>query len=182
MGKVKKTPEQLALERQEKINETLNSFQVQLVKLNKQKFGLLGKMNEARKLGLKAQEQQARGLLRNCLAQEKRVLGMQMQMELAIQSRDLSNLQQAFLTCVGTMADEIENNVTQKDVKKNKKKYLKSLFKVQQQNERMDDFLAEGDYAMAISTNTNDNASFDEEIDGMLQNLEGSGEQYKNRL
>ena len=63
--KVKKTPEQIAAERQQKINDTLNSFQIQLVKLGKQKSYLLGKLSEAKRNGLKAQEQEARGLLRN---------------------------------------------------------------------------------------------------------------------
>lgn len=179
--KVKKTPEQLAAERQQKINNTLNSFQIQLVKLGKQKSYLLGKMSEARRNGLKAQEQQARGLLRNCLAHEKRVLGMQMQLDLAVQSRDLSNLQQAFLECVGTMADEIDGNVTKSTVKKSKKKYVKSLFNLGKQNERMDDFLQEGDYAMAISSGTNDSTEFDEEIDGMLENLDAGASRYGNR-
>ncbi len=179
--KVKKTPEQIAAERQQKINDTLNSFQIQLVKLGKQKSYLLGKLSEAKRNGLKAQEQQARGLLRNCLAHEKRVLGMQMQLDLAVQSRDLSNLQQAFLECVGTMADEIDGNVTKSDVKKNKKKYVKSLFNLGKQNERMDDFLQEGDYAMAISSNTNDSTEFDEEIDGMLENLDTGANRYGSR-
>ena len=142
----------------------------------------VAKLNEAKNLGLKVQEQQARGLLRNCLSQEKRVLGMQMQLELAVQSRDLSNLQQAFLTCVGNMADEIESNVTVKNVKKNKKKYIKSLFRVKEQNERMDEFLQEGDYAMAISTNSNESVEFDEEIDDMLENLELDKDKYKNKF
>ena len=179
--KVKKTPEQIAAERQQKINDTLNSFQIQLVKLGKQKSYLLGKLSEAKRNGLKAQEQQARGLLRNCLAHEKRVLGMQMQLDLAVQSRDLSNLQQAFLECVGTMADEIDGNVTKSDVKKNKKKDVKSLFNLGKQNERMDDFLQEGDYAMAISSNTNDSTEFDEEIDGMLENLDTGANRYGSR-
>ena len=179
--KVKKTSEQIAAERQQKINDTLNAFQIQLVKLGKQKSYLLGKMNEARRNGLKTQEQQARGLLRNCLAHEKRVLGMQMQLDLAVQSRDLSNLQQSFLECVGTMADEIDGNVTKSDVKKSKKKYVKSLFNLSKQNERMDDFLQEGDYAMAISSNSNDSTEFDEEIDRMMELSGAEATKYGNR-
>lgn len=182
MKKEKKTREQIAAERQQKLNDTLNNFQIQLVKLGKQKSYLLAKLSEAKRNGLKAQEQQARGLLRNCLAHEKRVLGMQMQLDLAVQSRDLSNLQQSFLECVGTMADEIDGNVTKSTIKKSKKKYVKSLFNLNKQNERMDDFLQEGDYAMAISSNADDSTEFDEEIDGMLENYDAGENKYKSRF
>ena len=107
---------------------------------------------------------------------------MQMQLDLAVQSRDLSNLQQSFLECVGTMADEIDGNVTKSTIKKSKKKYVKSLFNLNKQNERMDDFLQEGDYAMAISSNADDSTEFDEEIDGMLENYDAGENKYKSRF
>ena len=54
MKKEKKTREQIAAERQQKINDTLNNFQIQLVKLGKQKSYLLAKLSEAKRNGLKA--------------------------------------------------------------------------------------------------------------------------------
>ena len=46
----------------------------------------------------------------------------------------------------------------------------------------MDDFLQEGDYAMAISSNADDSTEFDEEIDGMLENYDAGENKYKSRF
>ena len=173
---MKKTQEEISKERQEKINATLDSFNVQLKQLAKQKVTLLSKLADARRLGLAKQEQQARALLGNCLAQEKRVLGMQMQMELAVQQRDLSNLEQSFLDVVSDMSNEISSNVTKSKIKKSKKKYLKSIYNASQQNDRMDEMLRMGDVALTAEADMGKFNEFDDEIDKMLEEVEGQGQ------
>ncbi len=168
------TKEEQAKARQKKINDTLKGFDLQLIQLGKKKQSLLDKVLEAKRLGLKQQEQQARGLLGNCLAQEKRVLGMQMQLELAVESRDLSNLEQSFIECVNDMSVEISSNVTKFGAKKAKKNYMKTLYKINEQNTRMDDLLDAGDYAIVANTSSGQFSKFDDEIDSLVEEAEFS--------
>lgn len=183
MRKPKLTKAEIEAQRQEKIDKTLAEFTVQLRKLNITKQNLVGKVVECRKRGLKQEEQKAKMLLGKCLSQEHRVLSMQMQAELFIQDRDLSNLAQSFLECLDGIADEVEDNVSKSTAKKAKKNYLKTLFNLNRQNERIDDVLDSADFAMEADAATGKYEKFDEEIDSLIseEELKGYSDPFKTR-
>ena len=166
------TPEELEAARQEKIDKVLSNFSIQLKKLDNNKRFLTGKVVEAKRLGLKQEEQKARMLLGKCLGQIHRTLGMQMSLELMVQDRDLSNLQEAFLNCLDGISDEIEGNVSKATAKKAKKKYLKAIYNVNQQNNRIDDVLETGDFAMNAQAEGGVYDKFDDEINSLVSEEE----------
>lgn len=168
-------PKLTEAERQEKIDKVLTNFSVQLRKLDKTKQFLVGKVVEAKKLNLKNEEQKARNLLGNCLGQIHRTLGMQMQLELFIQERDLSNLSQSFLECLGSIADEVENNVSKSTAKKAKKRYMKTMYNLSEQKGRIDDILDDGDRAMQYDADSGKYEKFEDEIDSLVTEEEQRG-------
>ena len=104
-GKNKKmSKEEAAAQREKRINETADKLHAQVITIGKQKQVLIGKVVEAKRKGLPVQEKQARGLLKKCLAAEKRTSGMLMTLELAVQSRDLADLNRQFIECIGDLS------------------------------------------------------------------------------
>ena len=87
-----KSAEQIEQEREERIERVSTQIRTQLISMNKKKDSLVFQVVEAKRRGLPAQEKQARGLLSRCLASIKRIDGMLMTIELAVQSRDLAKL------------------------------------------------------------------------------------------
>ena len=181
--KPKKTPEMLRKEAEAKIAETSNKLRVQIALLEKKKETLLRKMAEARQKGLKQQEAQARTLLQQTMKALQRQNGMFLQLELAVESRDLVRLNAEFYDCIGNLADDILSTGVANNESKTKRvneKYQKAIFETNNQKERMDKFLAEGDAAAAIGMEGSSYTEFDEEIDAMLDNMQYASAGYVN--
>ena len=175
--KQKKSPEELQSEREERIAATANSLRAQLITMESQKKTLLNKVVEARKLGLKPQEEQARGILRRCMAISKQAQGMLMTLELAVQSRDLATLNRQFMECIGVLSDDITQSSAKTDVKKTKEKYIKAMYNSDKQSKQIDEMLEIGDYAAAVNIGGEQYGEFDSEIDNMVSMLEGGESQ-----
>jgi hypothetical protein len=181
--KPKKSPEELRKEAEAKIAETSNKMRVQIALLEKKKETLLRKMAEARQKGLKQQEAQARTLLQQTMKSLQRQNGMFLQLELAIESRDLVRMNAEFYDCIGNLADDILNTSVENKESKTKRvneKYKRAIFESNNQKEQMDRFLAEGDAASAIGMEGSTYAEFDEEIDAMLDDMQFSTADYVN--
>ena len=169
----KKSPEELKREREKKIAETIGALKLQIVQLNKKKDIAFAKVYDARQKGLKEQEEQARGLLKQTMAASKRAEGMLMTLELAKESRDLAELNMNFLTSIGDLSEDILAAGKKTSAAKTKKignKYAKAVFEAGKQKERIDDMLSVGDYASAASMGSDSYSEFDDEIDSMLDN------------
>ena len=181
-----KSKEEMEREREERIKATSDRIKVQLITMNNKKDALLSNILSARQKGLKAQEQQARGVLARYLASIKRSEGMLFTLELAVQTRDLAKLNYEFLQCIGDLSDDISQSTQKFNAKKTEEKYTKALYNSSKQLDEIDKFLEIGDYAAAVSADTNSYSEFNEEIDMLIENAENaamSGTQAaKNKL
>lgn len=181
-----KSKEELEREREKRIKATSDKIKVQLITLNNKKGELIANILSARKKGFKSQEQQARGVLARYLASIKRAEGMLLTLELAVQTRDLAKLNYDFLQCIGDLSDDIRKSTKKFDTKKTEEKYTKALYNSSKQLDEIDKFLEIGDYAAAVSADTNSYSEFNEEIDTLIENAENaatSGTQAtKNKL
>ena len=148
--KQKKSPEELAKEREERLASTADKLRAQMITMDAQKNKLFKTMLDARRQGLKPQEEQARGLMRRCLATQKQVSGMLMTLELAVQSRDIAVLGRQFMECIGAISEDITVSEEKTNVKKTQQKYLKAMYSSGKQAEKIDEFIAMGDYASAV--------------------------------
>lgn len=173
--KNKKSPEELKRESDERIASTAKSLRAQILSMDAQKDALLGKVLEARKLGLKPQEEQARALMRRCLAVSKQAQGMLMTLELAVQSRDIAAISRQFMDCIGALSEDISRDNEKTNVKKTKEKYMRALYASQKQSEKVDEMLSIGDYASAVSITGDQAGQFDSEIDALVNLAEGTG-------
>lgn len=172
--KNKKSPEELKKEREAKIASTSNALRLQIVTLEKKKDIFLRKVMEAKQKGLKEQEQQARSLLKQTMAAIKRENGMLMTLELAVESRDLAQLNSNFLDSIGVLSDDILGAGTINSSSKNKRignKFLRAVFESNKQKDRIDEMLAVGEYASVIGE-SDQHTEFDDEIDTMLEGME----------
>lgn len=184
--KVVKSEQEIEREREERIKATSDRIKVQLITMNNKKDALLSNILSARQKGLKAQEQQARGVLARYLASIKRSEGMLLTLELAVQTRDLAKLNYDFLQCIGDLSEDISQSTQKFNAKKTEEKYTKALYNSSKQLDEIDTFLEMGDYAAAVSADTNSYSEFNEEIDTLIENAENaamSGTQAaKNKL
>ena len=184
--KVVKSEQEIEREREERIKATSDKIKVQLITLNNKKGELIANILSARKKGFKSQEQQARGVLARYLASIKRSEGMLFTLELAVQTRDLAKLNYEFLQCIGDLSDDISQSTQKFNAKKIEEKYTKALYNSSKQLDEIDKFLEIGDYAAAVSADTNSYSEFNEEIDMLIENAENaamSGTQAaKNKL
>lgn len=177
--KEKKSPEELKKEREEKIANTSKSLRLQIIALDKKKDVAFNKLCEAKSKGLGEQEKQARGLLKQVMAASKRANGMLMTLELAIETRDLAELNLNFLDSISALSDDIISSGKQTNESRTKKaedKYLKAMFVANQQKENIDNMLSVGDYASVTASDTDSFTEFDTEIDEMLQSATLRGE------
>ena len=170
--KNKKTPEELRAERENKIKEVQKGLKLQIVQLNKKKDNAFAKVVEARNKGLSSQEKQARGLLKQAMAAGKRAEGMLMTLELAMESRDLAELNTEFLKGISVLSDDIVSaSKGSANVKQVEEKYKKAMFKMEKQKENIDEMIAVGEYSSAVSVNEDEYTEFDDEIDSMLDDV-----------
>lgn len=170
--KNKKTPEELRAERENKIKEVQKGLKLQIVQLNKKKDNAFAKVVEARNKGLSSQEKQARGLLKQAMAAGKRAEGMLMTLELAMESRDLAELNTEFLKGISVLSDDIVSaSKGSANVKQVEEKYKKAMFKMEKQKENIDEMIAVGEYSSAVAVNEDEYTEFDDEIDSMLDDV-----------
>jgi len=170
--KNKKTPEELRAERENKIKEVQKGLKLQIVQLNKKKGNAFAKVVEARNKGLSSQEKQARGLLKQAMAAGKRAEGMLMTLELAMESRDLAELNTEFLKGISVLSDDIVSaSKGSANVKQVEEKYKKAMFKMEKQKENIDEMIAVGEYSSAVAVNEDEYTEFDDEIDSMLDDV-----------
>ena len=176
-GKPKKSPEELKKEREEKIASTSNALKMQLVTLERKKEAVLKKVVEAKQKGLPEQEKQARGLLKQTMASIKREQGMLMTLELAVESRDLAQLNLNFLDSIGNLSEDIISSSQKTSEAKARKvgdKYLRAVYEAGQQKERIDNMLSMGEFSTVVSDEIDQYSEFDAEIDGMVESAETS--------
>lgn len=171
----KKTPEEIQKEREAKIANTSNSLKLQIRNLEKKKDVLLKKVVEAKQKNLKEQEAQARSLLKQTMAAIKRENGMLMTLELAIESRDLAQLNTNFLESIGTLSDDILSTGNVNSESRTTRigdKFLRAVYESNKQKERIDDMLAVGEYANVVNSESDQYTEFDDEIDNLVENAE----------
>lgn len=175
--KTKKSPEELKKERDAKITSTSNKLKQQLLLLEKKKSTALAKIVEAKNKGLKEQEAMARNHLKQVLASIKRESGMLMSLELAVEARDLAELNTNFMESIGNLSDEIISSSKSTSKSKTKKignKFIEASFHANQQKERIDEMLEIGEYANAIGQGSNEYTEYDDEIDSLVNDAEMS--------
>jgi hypothetical protein len=167
-GKQKLSKEELAAQRENRMNNVADKLNLQIAQMTKKQDTLLAKLLDARKMGLKPQEDQARALLARCLSGKKRAEGMLMTLELARESRDLAELNYQFLDCIGELSDELSSSVKKTNAKKTEKKYTKALYKASEQTRQLDEMLDAGNYDATASMDFGSLSEFDDEIDGLV--------------
>ena len=167
--KKKMTEAELAREREERIASVAKNLKMQIMAMENKKNELFSKVLEARQKGLKAQEEQARGLMRKCMATQRQANGMLMTLELAVQSRDLAELNKQFLECIGTLSQDTAVSAKKTNIKKTEKQYLKAMYAAGQQTKDIDRMLELGQYASIATADSDSFTEFDTEIDGMLE-------------
>ena len=170
-----------AEQREKRISETSEKLRAQILTIGRQKQVLVSKVVEAKRKGLTVQEKQARGLLGRCLAAEKRTNGMLMTLELAVQSRDLADLNRQFIEAIGDLSSEIDFSSDKTDVKGAEKKYLHAVYSAQKKTKELDEMLEVGDYAAAVEAEGSFEG-FDEEIDSLITDAELASGGYKTKF
>ena len=169
MKKPKLTEAELARQREERIQATAQRLKMIILKMEKQKNEFFAKVLEAHEKGLPAQEEQARGLMRKCMATYQQASGMLMTLELAVQSRDLAELNRQFVECIGSLSQDMVVNTKKTNIKKTEKQYLEALYRAGQQTQQLDQMLELGQYAQIATADSDKFTEFDDEIDAMLQ-------------
>lgn len=170
----KKKKKETEEERSRRIALTAEKLRTQISTFGNQKNVLLSKVVEARRKGLPAQEEQARALLKRSMAAEKRANAMLMTLELAVQSRDLAELNKQFLEAIGSLSTDITAAASKTDTKRAEKEYMKAMYASSKQTAALDEMLAAGNYSGVISEGTENYSEFDEEIEAMVKNAESS--------
>lgn len=170
----KKKKKETEEERERRIALTAEKLRTQITAIGNQKNVLLSKVMEARRKGLPAQEEQARNLLKRSMAAEKRANAMLMTLELAVQSRDLAELNKQFLEAIGSLSADITSAASKTDTKRAEKEYMKAMYASSKQTAALDEMLAVGDYGAVLSENADSFSEFDAEIDAMVKNAESS--------
>lgn len=181
--KPKKSEEELKKEREEKIASTSKALHIQIVSLEKKKENILNKVVEARRKGLKEQEAQAKGLLKQTMVAIKREEGMLMTLELAVESRDLAQLNMNFLESISALSDDIISSgdkMSKSETKKVEDKYLHAVHSANEQKERIDDMLAIGQYAGVVEEGIDKYTEYDEEIENMIEEASTSNALYSS--
>ena len=177
--KNKKTKEEIQKEREETVAKTSTALKLQIATLNKKKEVVLKKVVEAKQKGLKEQENQARNLLKQTLAAMKREEGMLMTLELAIESRDLAQLNMNFLNSIGTLSEDIISSGKQTSAGKAKKigdKYLRAVYESNKQKDRIKKAYMSG--VVELNDFEEDLKVINEKLDNLNKELE---EKNKNK-
>lgn len=167
--KEKKSKAELDSEREARLDATEKKMQLGIMKLEKTRDTFFNGMMEARKKGLKVQEQQYRANLSRCLAQIKMQQGSLMTLQLARQSKDLVEAQKDFIECLGLISQDIDVNSKKTNIKQAEDQYLKAKFAVQKQSEDIDQLLELDKYSDVASQDIGKYGEFDQQIDEMIE-------------
>lgn len=178
----KKKKKETEEERNSRIALTAEKLRTQIDAIGKQKNVLLSKVMEARRKGLSVQEEQARTLLKRSMAAEKRANAMLMTIELAVQSRDLAELNKQFLEAIGSLSTDITTAATKTDTKRAEKEYMKAMYASSRQTAALDEMLEVGNYSAVLSEGADSFSEFDDEIDSMIKDAESSPVYRKTTL
>ncbi|MCD8201455.1 MAG: hypothetical protein LUD47_05260 [Clostridia bacterium] len=169
MAKNKKSPQELEEERSARLQTTLDNMNTQLIKLDKIKKTYASKAAEAEARGLETQKQQARSLLKKTMQQEKQIYGMVMSIELAVQTKELSSISEAFLQCMDDISADLSTNTGKVNVKKVQNQFMKAGYAQKQQEERLNQMLDTGDYALLGEMGADEATEFDDDVDAMIR-------------
>lgn len=112
---VAKSKEELDLERIEKIKAAIEDLKGHRVLLEDKKAALFAKLMESKKRGLPEPENQAREELVNCLSSLDCLNSMLMTLEIALLSRDLTEVRNKYLHTVGVLLDDIYGATRKED-------------------------------------------------------------------
>lgn len=155
--------------RQQRFQDVMNRLQVQDITIEKQKQELIKKVKLAQADGLSIQVEKGKKLLANCIATEKRIKGMIMDLEYSIQYRELSELTRSFLTCMKDIGKDICKDVALTDTKA-EKEYEKAMYALEEQTKVLDSILETADVSMSerLSDQTY-SAEVEEEINKLLE-------------
>ncbi len=181
--KPKLSPEELKKQREENIKNTANQLRMQIVTLEKKKDTVLKKVVEARQKGLPEQEKQAKGLMKQTLAAIKREQGMLMTLELAIESRDLAQLNMNFLESIGTLSEDIissSNQTSESRARRIGDRYMRAVYEANQQKDRIDNMLELGEFSSVVGEDLDKYTEFDDEIEGMVESATRSSGSMEN--
>ncbi|MCD8205616.1 MAG: hypothetical protein LUD29_03275 [Clostridia bacterium] len=169
MAKNKKSPLELEEERSARIQITLDNMNKQLIKLDKIKKTYASKAAEAEAKGLETQKQQARSLLKKTLQQEKQINGMVMSIELAVQTKELTSISEAFLQCMDDISADLSTSTGKVNVKKVQNQFMRAGYAQKQQEEKLNQMLDTGDFALLGEMGTEEVSEFDDDIDAMIK-------------
>ena len=181
--KPKLSPEEQKKQREENIKNTANQLRMQIVTLEKKKDTVLKKVVEARQKGLPEQEKQAKGLMKQTLAAIKREQGMLMTLELAIESRDLAQLNMNFLESIGTLSEDIissSNQTSESRARRIGDRYMRAVYEANQQKDRIDNMLELGEFSSVVGEDLDKYTEFDDEIEGMVESATRSSGSMEN--
>ena len=175
MCRKKKTQEnelEFTAQREATIEEVIKKLRIQGLTMENKKNELFKKLMEARQKGFKSQEEQARGLMRRCMAMQRQASGMLMTLELAVQARDVTLIIGQFLECIGAISQDIIDATNKADFKTTQKKYLKAMYAFKTQSAKLDELLALGEYAGNVAEDSELFSEFNHEIDLMIKQAE----------
>ena len=165
--RVKKTEEELRKERKEKAEEVISRIKMELLKIAKKKATAYSYLVDARNKGLN--EGQARQHLRNCIRSEKKYEQTLMDLQIALETLELNEINNAFLSCINDISLSINSPKQNKlNTKKVKKNYMDAMYRNELAKEATDDMLSaiENDGYDAISGDSF--SEYDDIIDDML--------------
>ena len=155
--------------RQQRFQDLMNRLRIQDITIEKQKQELISRVKAAQANGLSVQANKGRQLLANCLAMEKRIKGMIMDLEFSVQSRDLAELTKSFLVCLKDIGEDIRKEVAQTDTKA-EKEYEKAMYALERQTKILDSALQTTDISMSERFA---DAAYSKEIEEELDALVG---------
>lgn len=163
---------ELEAQREARINETIKKLRIQILTMETKKNELFKKIVEARQNNLQSQEDQARGIMRKCMAIQHQAKGMLMTLELAIQSKDLAEISKRFLECIGLISEDIEFATEKVKNKGVEKKYLKAMYESNNYVEQIDHMFELGDYVSIAASENESYMEYNKEIDAMLARID----------
>lgn len=174
--KPKKSEAELNAEREAKYNSLMNKLRVQLLSMEKQKTSAAAKVVRAQQQGLSAQVETGKKMMRRCLVMEKRINGMIMNLEYAMQSREIAMISKGFLECMAEIGADISGVVDKTDAKTASKQYEKAMFKLERQTTDIDTVLDMTEASFEHSAAGEQySAAVDEEIDSLIKQAESGG-------
>lgn len=166
--KKKKTEAELKQERKQRAEDVISLIKTKLLQVSKRKAIAYQYLVDARNKDLN--EAQPRQLLRNCIRSEKRYEQTLMNLQIALETLELNEINNAFLSCINDISLSInspkQNKINAKKVKKN---YEDAMYRNELAKEATDEMLSVIENDGYDSINNDTYSEFDDIIDGMLE-------------